>query len=298
MIGLQYETGEVSLLGNRSTNQDRCAILHDPNAVLLALADGMGGHPKGEVAAQILVDTCESQFLKVRKPITEPRLFISRLLHDAHENIVAYGYGQTPTIEPRTTAVVALIQEGTAYWVHIGDSRLYLFRKGRVFTRTKDHSYVEQLHRQGLISAEDRKKHPQRNFVTRCLGGMMNPPEVSHGTPTQLQAEDVLLLCSDGLWGKINSAKLATAVSGKQKLSKLIPEIAKRAYQIAYPESDNVTAVALRCRSVEIKQATQPFSQPEPTQISQQQAPVNLDQQLQDVIKELQQALNDFERNL
>jgi len=246
---MKYETAQCSLLGNRKSNQDRSLILEAPDAVLLALADGMGGHPKGEMAAQILMDNCRKAFLTSRKPISSPRIFLSGIMEMSHRQIIEYGHRQTPPIEPRTTGVLCLVQDNNAYWAHIGDSRLYLMHDGVIRMRTDDHSYVEHLRQQGLISNAQVHTHKFRNYVTRCLGGINNRPVADLQGPQPLQDGDIILLCSDGFWGSLPERPLVDALYKRQRpLGPVIGELARKAEQIGSPESDNVTSVALRWR--------------------------------------------------
>lgn len=243
---MRYEIGQASLLGDRTLNQDRTALVESAESVLLALADGMGGHPKGETAAQILVNTCKIMFSRARKPIKDPERFLASMLQKAHEGIIAYGGQQTPPIKPRTTAVVTLIQGDQAYSAHAGDSRFYLFREGQIQSRTVDHSYVEMLLEQRAISPEAREKHPYRNYVTRCLGGSAAPVEATISGPTPLQPDDILLLCSDGMWGALDDERLTHATNTKEPLNQVIEALAHQATEATQPNSDNVTAIALR----------------------------------------------------
>ncbi len=246
MSGGAFEIGESSRLGNREENQDRCIVLQNDACALLGLADGMGGHPRGDLAAEILVDTCHDLFHQSEKPIPDPEAFLSRLLHQAHQNIAGYGAQQTPPIDPRTTAVVALVQDGTAHWAHIGDSRLYLFRDGMTAFRTRDHSFVEELHAGEIPASLQQDLHLIRNYVTRCLGGAEPSPKAALGTPVPLQPGDVLLLCSDGFWGPLHEAGIGVALQSPEPLDHIIPELARLAETNAAPDSDNVTAVGLR----------------------------------------------------
>ncbi len=244
---MKYEIAKTSRLGNRKSNQDRCLVLEAPDAVLLALADGMGGHPRGESAAQILMDASRRAFLTSRKPIANPRVFLSGLLDMAHHQILEFGQQQTPPIEPRTTGVLCLVQQGKAHWAHLGDSRLYVIRDGVIAFRTDDHSYVEHLRQQGLISSAQVHSHRFRNFVTRCLGGQNNHPVAELSEPFSLHEADIILLCSDGFWGPLPERTLVNALSDRaQSLATHLNSLAKRAESISKPESDNVTVVTLR----------------------------------------------------
>lgn len=242
---LHYSSGTASLTGDRRNNQDRCIVLESGGALLLGLADGMGGHPRGEMAAQILIDSCNRLLQGTAKPILDPGGFLLRILGEAHEEIQVFGLAQKPVIDPRTTAVVALIQNDTAYWAHAGDSRLYLLRNGEPLARTTDHSYVERLRQQGIISDQQSQSHPQRNFVTRCLGGSGPLPEIEIEAHT-VQAGDTLMLCSDGLWSAIDQELMGDALCGSMPLPEAVQALAEEATQASYPESDNTTLIAVR----------------------------------------------------
>ncbi len=246
MREIRYQTARMTLIGNRSTNQDRCTLIESINSALICLADGMGGHPKGEIAAQILMNVCTQTFTEARKPIQDPATFLSEVMNAAHEQIIAYGKAQAPAIKPRTTAVIALIQDNTVYWAHAGDSRFYLFRGKKILSRTTDHSYVELLRKQGAITPSECAAHPQRNYVTRCLGGNRLPVDFSHGKPTPLLPGDILLLCSDGLWGTLDNSSLARGICTDEPLSERVKHLVQRAGTTAAPESDNITAIALQ----------------------------------------------------
>jgi serine/threonine protein phosphatase PrpC len=258
---VKYETAQCSLIGNRSTNQDRGLIMEAPDAILLALADGMGGHPKGEMAAQILMDNARKAFLTSRKPISNPRFFLSGLMEMTHQQITAFGEQQEPPIEPRTTGVLCLVQDDRAHWAHIGDSRLYIMRNGVIHMRTDDHSYVEHLRQQGIISAAQVHTHKFRNYVTRCLGGNNNRPVAELSGPHELKEGDVVLLCSDGFWGPLPERPLVDLIyKNKAPLLNCITNLAKQAENTSNPESDNVTAVALRWRDSSSKLEPADFS--------------------------------------
>ena len=240
-----YALGHASLIGDRHKNQDRWVTAENDGVLLLALADGMGGHPRGEAAAQIMVDNCQRMLELATKPISDPQRFLTDLMEITHQEISDFGRVQEPPIEPRTTAVIVLIQGDKAYWAHAGDSRFYLFRDYRVLTRTLDHSFVERLRRQGVISDRQTENHPQRNYVTRCLGGSGSLPDTPGGEQ-RLCGGDVLLLCSDGLWGNVDENLMADALFSEMGMPKAAQTLAEEAAQTAFPHSDNVTVVTCR----------------------------------------------------
>jgi serine/threonine protein phosphatase PrpC len=279
------ESAHSSLIGDRKINQDLCILVSDGDTVLLGLADGMGGHPRGEAAAQVLVDTCRNYFDRTPHPILNPNGFLTRLLHKAHENIIAFGYDQEPAIDPRTTAVACLVQKNVAHWAHAGDSRLYLLRERRVLSKTIDHSYVERLKQQGVITAKEQKAHPQRNYVTRCLGGSLNSPDVTLGKQI-LESGDILLLCSDGLWGSINETDILNALFGHLPLAEAIQSLAEQAAHKAFPDSDNITLIALKMQEDDQDRTTPQQSETKATQE---------ESNLARAIAELQNAISNFE---
>ncbi len=278
----------ATLQGNRRINQDRYISIESEDTILLGLADGMGGHPKGEVAAQILIDTCTSFFNRSTKPIHSPREFLHRLLQKSHENITAFGLDHEPPIKPRTTAVVALIQEGLVRWAHAGDSRLYLFRNGEVMQRTVDHSYVQHLEDHGLISPDSAISHPQRNYVTRCLGGNISSPEITVSKALRLKDGDTILLCSDGLWSQTQETDMAELLGGNSSLDHDIEHLVNSAVERAAPESDNVSAIALRWRM------NGPEEHTAPPQENAQEPPK---EDLYQALDELKSAIEQFENN-
>ncbi len=243
---LQYDLGKASEIGDRRKNQDRCGVAERPGAVLLVLADGMGGHPRGELAAETIVNTCMQLFREAAGPIKDPVALLHKLLRKAHREVIAFGRRRRPPIEPRSTAILALVNGGRLHWAHLGDSRLYLFRKGELIAQTVDHSYVEKLRQQGIISDEEIDGHPFRNYVTRCVGGAADPPIASTGGPVDLEPGDVIVLCSDGLWAQMGPGAIGRALERPGGLGSIVSGLVRTAAQTAAPGSDNVSALALR----------------------------------------------------
>lgn len=246
-----YEIGKTSRLGNRKSNQDNLTSIEVEGGVVLVLGDGLGGKTGGELASQVLIDTVRDEIEKHEFPIPNPERFLEALIIQAHYRIKEAGEQQQPPVEPGTTAVVCLVQEGLAWWAHVGDSRCYLFREGLSIYRTQDHSYVEELYQQGQLSMEKKDGHPMRNLVTQCIGLPEITPIVSVNKGTPLQAGDVLLLCSDGFWEPLDDAQIGAILEEDEKLDKAINKLAERAELASYPRSDNTSAVALRLLSLQ-----------------------------------------------
>lgn len=251
------ELARISLKGDRKLNQDRCLILSKGGDTLLALADGLGGHPRGEVAAQLLIDTCEHLFRNAAHPVEDPLALLTACLERAHGAIVRFGMSQEPPIAPRTTGVLCLVQDGRAWWCHVGDSRLYLFRDGHLKDRTNDHSRKRQRDRGGNSRS--------KITITRCLGGLNLPPDLAESGPVGLHPGDILLLSSDGFWSQFEPTDLARHLYQGGELGENLPALAQRAYRNAQPRSDNVTAVGLRWWPDEVAVISRRHSAANPT---------------------------------
>lgn len=272
-------------LGNRSANQDRCLVLQRQQAALLVVADGMGGHDRGDLAAQTAVDSLRRSFLSSPGSIEQPQAFLAQALNHAHLAVVDCGLAQQPPVTPRTTCVACLVQGDHAWWAHLGDSRLYLVRDGEVICRTRDHTPVEEMVQNGLLSDEGRRVHPNRNSVSRCLGGDPALPKTTFGE-SHLQHADTLLLCSDGLWSALDQQRLCDLPADAGQLEQRLNQLADEADVATYPHSDNISLVGLRWLT------EQPESAPD-VAVSATDAPATAE----DVpLDPLQQAIEDIER--
>jgi len=248
---MQYVIGSTSRLGNRNINQDRVASFERDNTVLLVLGDGLGGRTGGELAAQVMVDTIAKDFKTIKLPIKNPKEFMTQALHRAHFAVIDEGKLQDPPLNPGTTAVLCLIQNGKAWWAHVGDSRLYLFRGSVPIYRTKDHSYVEKLYQKGEISHDKRSSHPLRNYMTRCIGLSDNVPDVTVSNEVGLHAGDIIMLCSDGLWEPIDDMQMGAMIMDG-RLKDALDKLSENAEKVSYPSSDNTSAVAIQIMSLQL----------------------------------------------
>lgn len=246
---IKYDKGSISRLGNRSMNQDRgCVVEHD-ESLLIFVADGMGGHKGGELAAQEAQDTFVRNLRSQQTPIENPAVFLQMTMLEAHNNIARLCSEEDPPYYPRTTCVACLVQQNQAWWVHLGDSRLYLIRDNGLVERTRDHTYIEELYQNDVITEEEMLTHPMRNYVTYCIGGPNEMPPVSNGHCDELHNNDIILLCSDGMWGALNVEDISKLSS--MPMETAIYYMAEEAERISYPHSDNVTLVGIRVLATE-----------------------------------------------
>jgi serine/threonine protein phosphatase PrpC len=244
---LRVEHAELSLLGARDSNQDRVSVAVAEQSVLLLAVDGMGGHAEGERAAQIAQELLTERFWHTPQPLLDPLGFLHLTIGLAHQRVVAHGASMPLEHRPRATCAVCLVQNRAAYWAHVGDSRVYHLRNGQLVTRTRDHSHVEILVREGVIGPEQMQTHPMRNFVESCLGGESLLPEMSVSRRQPIKPGDVLLACTDGLWGSLDEAALAAAFTSPQtSLIEVLAGLGAKAVAAAGATSDNTSAVAVR----------------------------------------------------
>ncbi|MBN8279122.1 MAG: protein phosphatase 2C domain-containing protein, partial [Gammaproteobacteria bacterium] len=168
---MRVEYADLSLIGDREENQDRVQVIATEKAVLLLAVDGMGGHADGAQAAQLAIETVRDAFQRVTHPVFDPIGFLHLAIGRAHVNLVTLGARLSLEARPRATCAICLVQDDAAYFAHVGDSRIYHLRAGAVRERTRDHSHVELLLQEGVITEGEIAAHPMRNFVECCLGG-------------------------------------------------------------------------------------------------------------------------------
>jgi serine/threonine protein phosphatase PrpC len=243
---LQVEYADISLLGGREENQDRVCVAVAEHAALLVVADGMGGHADGARAAQVTQQVIAEAFWHSPQPLFDPLGFLHVTIGRAHEEVVKLGAQLPLEQRPRATCAVCLIQQRGSWWAHVGDSRLYHVRRGALVARSRDHSHVELLLREGLISAEQAHSHPMRNFVECCLGGDPILPDMSLSRRRPLATDDVIMVCTDGLWGSMKDEEIAAALGPRGALRDELMQLGKVAVQRAGAASDNTSAAALR----------------------------------------------------
>lgn len=241
---MKFSIYQESRKGARKANQDRVGYSYSRDSLLMMLADGMGGHLHGEVASQIAVQFLTEAFQREARPrLADPFQFLTKAITNAHHALVDYAKVRTLTDTPRTTCVACVVQEGLAYWAHVGDSRLYHVREGRVQAQTRDHSRVQMLVDAGRIREEAVAAHPDRNKIFNCLGAH-TPPQVELSHKTVLRTGDTLLLCSDGLWGPL-SGKIISGALLSNEIMHAVPELLTQAEQRAGKDCDNLSAVAM-----------------------------------------------------
>ena len=204
-----WRLGIASHIGGRDEQQDRVAIISSPSGDdhLLAVADGMGGYQGGALAAQAVIDTANRVFEKAQ--VTDPLAILATLCDEAHRVVMDLGeYGGH---SPGSTCVLLHLSGDEAHWAHVGDSRLYHLRKGRILNRTLDHSMVQLRVSQGRLAEAEMATSPLQNQLYMRLGGKQQPnPEFG---AAEVRQGDLFVLCSDGFRESVDPEEVGPVVA-------------------------------------------------------------------------------------
>ncbi|MEM6638518.1 MAG: PP2C family serine/threonine-protein phosphatase [Pseudomonadota bacterium] len=251
---MRATTAAASLIGNRDENQDRYSVVNHEDISFVAVVDGMGGHDAGARAAEVAVETFRNRLASATRAAHDPRDAIKGLIRAAHSAVVAIGKNGPPESSPRATCAVAIIQNGKACFGHVGDSRAYLLRSGEVVTRTRDHSHIEILLREQLITEEEYRTHPLRHYVEHSLGGDPGDASVTVSPLHTLEPGDQILVCSDGVWNAFEDTEIASFLNRPE--ARLSPDPAlrdliKKSVAKCAPSADNTTAALIQWQGLD-----------------------------------------------
>ncbi|MDT8364029.1 MAG: protein phosphatase 2C domain-containing protein [Nitrosomonas sp.] len=216
----------------RANNED--SYLYLPEYQLWAVADGMGGHEGGEVASAIAISNLKTAIASGQNLIAAIQYSHHAIRQAAMDGLGSTGMG--------STIVVIQVKKDAYQIAWVGDSRAYLYRS-ELECLTKDHSYIQLMLDQGLISDDDMENHPYKNAITQALGGADKPITVDM-TEGTLQNGDIFLLCSDGLSGKVSAHNIALVLSSHTAtLSEKADCLVQKALEAG--GDDNITLILL-----------------------------------------------------
>ena len=237
--------------GDRPYQQDQVLVLNHARVsgcVLAVVADGMGGRSGGRKASDQVLMTARQLFARYVPDTEPPADLLRRLLEDAHTVIKLTALSSEQ--EPHSTiAAFLMTPQGECAWIHAGDSRIYHFRNGRLVRRTRDHSYVQVLVERGDLTEEEANVHPQSNVLLGCLGMASAPPPLETHHIPQLEAGDVLVACSDGLWHYFTPEEFG-AVLAEQSPRAAVELLVAEARKRAHGTGDNLALAVLKLEAL------------------------------------------------
>lgn len=237
---MPWQFATATDIGGRSEQQDRLAIVDSPegDSHLLILADGMGGHRDGAAAAQTVVDTARTRFSA--GAVEDPRSFLDGLCAEADLAIRALEPG--PGGAPGSTCVMLYVLDAEAYWVHVGDSRLYHIREGEPVYRTRDHSKAQLLRDQRVAGQSGAAESANQLYM--CLGG--TNPVAPDFNASGVRHNDLFILCSDGFWGHVEPLEVAGRLEGVPLRNEQARDLVEMARHRGNGSGDNMSLALAR----------------------------------------------------
>lgn len=239
---MPWQFSLASDIGGRSEQQDCLEMLSSDSGdtYLVVVADGMGGHRDGALAARTVIETAKCRFNC--GPIPDPRAFLQELCIESHQGISALGGNESRS--PGSTCVVLYLNGPEAYWAHVGDSRLYHFRDGQLFNRTQDHSVAQLMVAQGRLKESDAARSALQNQLYMRLGGN-ELPEPDFGA-SEVEADDMFMLCSDGFWSSVEPQEVVTNLEGFPIDNGSAGRLVEVARERGGAAGDNISLVLMR----------------------------------------------------
>jgi PPM family protein phosphatase len=249
-VNPELEVASLSDVGCQRENNEDSYLYWEPSAEgelqrkgrLAVIADGMGGYEGGQEASRLAVETVREIYENF--VVDDPHAALLEAFARAHERIQSYAARHPELRGMGTTCTALVIRDRQLYFAHVGDSRLYLVRGDNIARLTRDHSYVGRLVESGIVRAEDAEKHPQRHILIAALGAGIEVAAIQSGQQGMaLQDFDVLLLCTDGLWGVVSDQEIEEAVKASPP-AECCAALMKLALQRGGP--DNITVQLMR----------------------------------------------------
>jgi serine/threonine protein phosphatase PrpC len=251
-MAMRFSVFQISRKGGREKNEDRMGYCYTRDSGLFALADGMGGHPEGEVASQLALQTLAAAFQREAKStLKNPLRFLQDAILAGHHQLLRYATERSLVDTPRTTIVACVLQGNSVYWAHCGDSRLYLVRGGQLMARTRDHSYTELQETLAHVVPIDARFN--RSVLFTCMGSP-GKPVVDTAGPITLQAGDRVVMCSDGLWSTVSDSEIVETLAARP-LSDAVPEMVEQALRNGGTHGDNVTVLAVEWEAADDRES-------------------------------------------
>lgn len=226
----------ITDIGNRrKTNDDSC--YYNVNKGLMLMADGMGGYAGGEIASSIPVKIFKDHFMGVTEKTYRDDL--KDMFRMCNDEIIAEAKRDPRFRDMGTTLTAMCVADGRYYIAHVGDSRAYLFRDGRLKRLTEDHNMVNMLLKTGQITEKEAKKHPGKSMLTRVLG--RSPICEIDFYDGDLQASDVIFMCTDGVSGFLLDKEISALLRKNEDMEDILNHFVKKVLDRG--GEDNITAI-------------------------------------------------------
>lgn len=241
---LTLHTAYRSETGRRARNEDSCGYWTSDSGCCWVVSDGAGGHGSGDKASQLVVATTLEGFAQ------EPEVSKERvvgLLEDAHHAVISAKRANPGGDDMHATAAIVLIDaaQAMAIWGHVGDTRIYLFRRRKIVHQTRDHSLVQSMVDAGYATFDMIRGHPQRSLLTAAIGNAGDLAVSVSGKLTAIEEGDTFLICSDGWWEYVPEGEMETLLARFESVTEWLDTMAELVAQRAGEYSDNYTAVAV-----------------------------------------------------
>jgi serine/threonine protein phosphatase PrpC len=247
---MELKISVLSKPGGRTINEDAYGVWSNSNACFCVISDGVGGHLGGEVASQLAVKQVLEWFYQTPDTGADT---LAAALKSANDAIVDEQRRTAGNSDMRATILVLAVDtaQATARWGHIGDTRLYCFRRKRIIAQTHDHSVVQSMVDAGYLAPEDLRASPRRNALLAALGDAENFEPSIETTQFPVRDGDVFLLCTDGLWEYIDEAQMEQSLALTQSPEAWLRQLESQVLEHGRADQDNYSALVISCTEPE-----------------------------------------------
>ncbi len=244
---MYLEIAKLSKTGGRKVNEDACDYWSNSHFSCCVLSDGLGGHYGGDVASGLVVSSVRESF--TQQPQCNVKT-IELLLNAADDAIVREQQKNSALKNMRATAVILIIDaiNHLAVWGHIGDSRLYCFRQGRIISQTRDHSISQNMVDAGYLKPMELRSSPTRNQLYAALGNGDTSEMDIFPQEFPMMYGDVFLMCSDGLWEYIEEHEMESTLNAASSALEWIGILEQQVLVRGHSTQDNYSAIAVWCK--------------------------------------------------
>lgn len=249
-----YTVHTLTNQGLRRENNEDCTIVdqgHPEAGLLVAVADGMGGHAAGETASRLACCRLAEQYFEKFTELapdetSEEKLFflLEKVVYKIHVKLIELAAQNHKLKGMGTTLSALVIRETKGFIIHVGDSRVYLYRQGTLTQITRDHTELQQYIDKGQLTREEAAEHHLRHILSQALGGRDSSFRRSFTKTVNIQRGDMLLLCSDGLYDMTGDAAIKQIMSRNQPLEQMADQLVRKALECG--GRDNVTVALVQ----------------------------------------------------